>query len=162
MADNDVLTNGKTTFDADTNPDISVRSTEKLTKKVQHVIIDWGGTGAEDTSAPDFATQTTLAAILTAIGTPTSATLPTAPTYAQVSVGDATPTDALAASVTRKKAFLINNTSETFWIRENADAEQGKYFSIGPGQFYTVLSTKRVSVIKSSGGALNIDTVDVA
>jgi hypothetical protein len=52
MADNVVVTNQKTTFEANTNTDIPARTTEKSGNQVQHVIIDWGGAGAESLSVP--------------------------------------------------------------------------------------------------------------
>lgn len=54
MADNATLTNRKTSFDADTNPDIPVRAIEKGGQQTQSIVIDWGGSGAEDLTAPNL------------------------------------------------------------------------------------------------------------
>lgn len=67
MADNVTITNRKSTFDANANPDISTRAVEKSALKSQVVIVDYGGAGAENLTAPDFATEITLSALGTTL-----------------------------------------------------------------------------------------------
>lgn len=45
------------------NPDIPVRSLEKSAKQTQVVAIDFGGSGSENLTVPNFATETTLATL---------------------------------------------------------------------------------------------------
>lgn len=61
---NDVIVSNTPTS---SNPDIPVRTIEKNSKQVQVVAIDYGGAGAESLTIPDFATETTLAAVTPAI-----------------------------------------------------------------------------------------------
>lgn len=113
MADNATVTNKKSTFDANTNPDIATRAVEKNSLKSQVVIIDYGGAGAESLAVPDFATQTTLAALnakVTAVNTGAvviskTALTPSSPTTASVGVASAS---ALAANANRKGLVLTN------------------------------------------------------
>lgn len=56
MADNVTVSNAPTSV----NPDIPVRSIDKVGEQVQVVAIDYGGAGAENLTVPDFATETTL------------------------------------------------------------------------------------------------------
>jgi hypothetical protein len=59
VSDNVTVSNAPTSV----NPDIPVRTLDKSSKQVQVVAIDYGGSGAEDLSVPDFATETTLVAV---------------------------------------------------------------------------------------------------
>lgn len=56
MADNVDVSNSPTSV----NPDIPVRTIDKGGEQVQVVAIDYGGSGAEDLTVPDFATEATL------------------------------------------------------------------------------------------------------
>lgn len=72
MADNVTVSNSPTS----SNADIPVRSIDKSGEQVQVVTIDYGGAGAEDLSVPDFATETTLASINSAIAAGITAQVP--------------------------------------------------------------------------------------
>lgn len=63
MADNVDVSNSPTSV----NPDIPVRTIDKGGEQVQVVAIDYGGSGAEDLTVPDFATENTLQSINAAI-----------------------------------------------------------------------------------------------
>lgn len=63
MADNVDVSNSPTSV----NPDIPVRTIDKGGEQVQVVAIDYGGAGSEDLTVPDFATETTLQSINSAI-----------------------------------------------------------------------------------------------
>lgn len=63
MADNVNVSNSPVS----SNPDIPVRTIDKSGEQVQVVAIDYGGAGAEDLTVPDFATETTLQSINSAI-----------------------------------------------------------------------------------------------
>lgn len=63
MADNVTVSNAPTSA----NPDIPVRTLDKGGEQVQVMAIDYGGAGAEDLTVPDFATETTLQSINSAI-----------------------------------------------------------------------------------------------
>ena len=63
MADNATVTNKKSSFDNNTNPDIQTRAVEKSALKSQVVIVDFGGAGAENLTVPDFATEATLSTL---------------------------------------------------------------------------------------------------
>lgn len=133
-----------------------VRSTKRLVSgtrySVQHVKIDFGadGEGNEDLVESDnpFPVSTVLGA------------LPSTATHNKTTVGDATAEDALALNASRKKGFLINNTAQTFYVKEGTDAIQGEGFMLTPNRYYEVLTTARVSVIKASGGNLDLDTFE--
>jgi hypothetical protein len=56
VADNVDVSNSPTSV----NPDIPVRTIDKAGEQVQVVAIDYGGSGAEDLTIPDFATEATL------------------------------------------------------------------------------------------------------
>lgn len=116
MADNDVLTNGKTEFDADTNPAIPVRSTEKSTKKVQHVIIDWGGTGAESTTVPTF----------TVTGTVTATPYAGTPLEGEKNVTLAITPEALGASTAIKEVEIVAKVANTgtIWVKSTSTQNQ--------------------------------------
>lgn len=62
MADNVIVSNAPTSV----NTDIPVRTIEKSTKQTQVVVIDYGGSGAESLTTPNFATEATLQTIATA------------------------------------------------------------------------------------------------
>ena len=47
MADNPVVTNRKTTFEANSNPDITVRATETASGEIQHIRLDLGSGASE-------------------------------------------------------------------------------------------------------------------
>lgn len=110
MADNVVVTNQRTTFEADTNTDIPARTTEKSGHQVQHVIIDYGGTGAESTTTPDFATQTTLSAINTKLNASVAITASSLPL----------PTG--AATETTLQAVLDGLTPQVYSLRYDEGA----------------------------------------
>ena len=59
MADNVIVSNAPTSV----NTDIPVRTIDKSGEQVQVVVVDYGGSGAEDLTVPDFATQTTLSSL---------------------------------------------------------------------------------------------------
>ena len=59
MADNVIVSNAPTSV----NTDIPVRTIDKSGEQVQVVVVDYGGSGAEDLTTPDFATQTTLSSL---------------------------------------------------------------------------------------------------
>jgi len=63
VADNVDVSNSPTSV----NPDIPVRTIDKGGEQVQVVTIDYGGSGAEDLTIPDFATENTLQSINAAI-----------------------------------------------------------------------------------------------
>ena len=63
MADNVEVSNSPTSV----NPDIPVRTIDKGGEQIQVVAIDYGGSGAEDLTVPDFATENTLQSINAAI-----------------------------------------------------------------------------------------------
>lgn len=65
MADNVTVSNSPTSI----NTDIPVRTLEKSGEQVQVVAIDYGGSGAESLTIPDFATETTLGQINTKLVT---------------------------------------------------------------------------------------------
>lgn len=72
MADNVTVSNSPTS----SNADIPVRSIDKSGEQVQVVTIDYGGAGAEDLTIPDFATETTLESINSAIAAGITAQVP--------------------------------------------------------------------------------------
>lgn len=59
MADNVIVSNAPLS----NNTDIPVRTLDKAGEQVQVVAIDYGGSGAENLTTPDFATETTLQSI---------------------------------------------------------------------------------------------------
>ena len=59
MTDNVTVSNSPTS----TNNDIPVRTIDKVGEQIQVVAIDYGGTGAENLTVPDFATESTLTAV---------------------------------------------------------------------------------------------------
>ena len=59
MSDNVTVSNSPTSI----NTDIPVRTIDKTGEQVQVVAIDYGGSGTEDLTVPDFATETTLTAV---------------------------------------------------------------------------------------------------
>lgn len=63
MADNVTVSNSPTSV----NTDIPVRTLDKAGEQTQVVAIDWSGSGTEDLTSPDFATETTLQSINAAI-----------------------------------------------------------------------------------------------
>lgn len=63
MADNVNVSNSPVS----SNPDIPVRTIDKSGEQVQVIAIDYGGSGSEDLTVPDFATETTLQSINSAI-----------------------------------------------------------------------------------------------
>lgn len=63
MSDDVLVSNTPTS----SNPDIPVRTVEKGAKQIQVVVVDYGGAGSENLNSPDFATQTTLAALNTKV-----------------------------------------------------------------------------------------------
>lgn len=63
MANNVDVSNSPTSV----NPDIPVRTIDKGGEQIQVVAIDYGGSGAEDLTIPDFATENTLQSINAAI-----------------------------------------------------------------------------------------------
>lgn len=63
MADNVTVSNSPTSV----NTDIPVRTIDKAGEQTQVVAIDWSGSGTEDLTSPDFATETTLQSINAAI-----------------------------------------------------------------------------------------------
>ena len=63
MADNVTVSNSPTSV----NTDIPVRTIDKAGEQTQVVAIDWAGSGTEDLTSPDFATETTLQSINAAI-----------------------------------------------------------------------------------------------
>ena len=65
MADNVIVSNAPTSV----NTDIPVRTIDKSGEQVQVVVVDYGGSGAEDLTTPDFATETTLQSIDTTLST---------------------------------------------------------------------------------------------
>lgn len=107
MADNVTVSNAPTSV----NADIPVRSLDKSGEQTQVVAIDFGGGGAENLTVPNFATQTTLAAIDTKLGGTISTTLPTstgtAPAFA--TIGLTSVSIGLGAGTYQKLAFC--NTS---------------------------------------------------
>jgi hypothetical protein len=56
VADNVIVSNAPLSV----NADIPVRTIDKSGEQVQVVVVDYGGSGAEDLTVPDFATETTL------------------------------------------------------------------------------------------------------
>jgi len=64
VTDNVTVSNSPTS----SNDDIPVRSVDKGGEQSQVVVVDYGGAGAEDLTVPDFASETTLQAILAAQG----------------------------------------------------------------------------------------------
>ena len=65
MADNVNVSNSPTSI----NPDIPVRTIDKGGKQTQVMAVDWGGSGTESFTLPDFATETTLANIESTVAT---------------------------------------------------------------------------------------------
>jgi hypothetical protein len=63
VADNVTVSNSPTSV----NTDIPVRTIDKAGEQTQVVAIDWAGSGTEDLTSPDFATETTLQSINAAI-----------------------------------------------------------------------------------------------
>lgn len=64
MADNVIVSNAPTSV----NTDIPVRTIDKSGEQVQVVVVDYGGSGAENLTTPNFATETTLQEIANATG----------------------------------------------------------------------------------------------
>jgi len=65
VADNVNVSNSPTSV----NPDIPVRTIDKGGKQTQVMAVDWGGSGTESFTLPDFATETTLANIESTVAT---------------------------------------------------------------------------------------------
>ena len=63
MSDNVTVSNSPTSV----NTDIPVRTIDKSGEQVQVVAIDYGGAGAESLTVPDFATESTLLNINSAL-----------------------------------------------------------------------------------------------
>lgn len=71
MADNVTVSNSPTSV----NTDIPVRTIDKAGEQTQVVAIDWSGSGTEDLTSPDFATETTLLNINAALSSGLQATI---------------------------------------------------------------------------------------
>lgn len=71
MADNVTVSNSPTSV----NTDIPVRTIDKAGEQTQVVAIDWAGSGTEDLTSPDFATESTLLNINSALSSGLQATI---------------------------------------------------------------------------------------
>lgn len=71
MADNVTVSNSPTSV----NTDIPVRTIDKGGEQTQVVAIDWAGSGTEDLTSPDFATESTLLNINSALSSGLQATI---------------------------------------------------------------------------------------
>ena len=133
-ADNELVSNSYLS----NNPDLPVRSSVTASGKlIQHVRIDYGTGTAESTG------------------------LPTTSTFTRPSIADNATTEALAANTIRKKAIIMNNTDQTFWIKEGVTAVLSQGFPISSGNFYSALTTGALNVIQNSGGPLTLDVVEI-
>lgn len=134
MADNAVLTNKKTSFDADTNPDISVRTIDKAGQEAQVVIIDWGGSGAETFTPPT----------LTVTGTVTV----NEPVSVDDNGGSLTVDGTVAA--TQSGTWNINNVSGTISLPTGAATEATLGTRLAEATFTTRINTQGQKAMAAS------------
>lgn len=115
----------------------------------------WMGLDVATVAAPDTPSRVTPSNPL-----PITSSLPTTPTHAKTAVGDATSVEVLATNSSRKRAFLINNTAQTFYVKEGTAAIQGEGFPLWSNRYYEVITTAAINVIKAAGGSLDLDTFE--
>jgi hypothetical protein len=105
------VTNQKTTFDADTNSDISVRSITKGSDETQVVTLDLGGAGAESLVAgylPTLENRPASAAVTSVAGSATSVTI-------------------LASNANRRGATIHNDSSAILYVKFGAAATTSSF-----------------------------------
>ena len=137
----------------------------------QSTMISSLSTIAGDTTsldAKDFATQTTLASVLSAIQSlaePTEAqtvndemvTL----TETQVSLTNNTSIQVLASNSSRKApSWVQNNTDATWWCTHDGTASLTDGFRVLPGGVYVIRTTAALHCIQNSGGAVDADVTE--
>lgn len=154
MADNATVTNKKTSFDADTNADIATRTTEKSLKHVQHVIIDWGGTGAESFTPPTLTTA------------PVPIEESSATTQALISVQDSN-TSVLSANADRTAGWVKNISTQTIFVSLSGTAATNKPTKLLAGESLALgngawIYTGAVAAIHADAGqSHNLEVVEL-
>ncbi len=67
-------------------------------------------------------------------------------------------TQVVAANASRKPgSYLVNNTTQTFWLQYGAAAVLNQGVFLDPGQVFKFDTTQEIQAIQNSGGALNLD-----
>lgn len=81
-------------------------------------------------------------------------------TYAHTrpSLPNNTNTQVVAANVNRKAgSYLVNNTTQTFWLQYGAAAVLNQGVFLDPGGVFKFDTTQEIRAIQNSGGALSLD-----
>lgn len=67
-------------------------------------------------------------------------------------------TQIIPANASRKAgSYLVNNTTQTFWLQYGAAAVLNQGVFLDPGQVFKFDTTQEIRAIQNSGGALNLD-----
>ena len=67
-------------------------------------------------------------------------------------------TQVIAANAARKAgSYLVNNTTQTFWLQYGAAAVLGQGVFFDPGGVFKFDTTQEIRAIQNSGGALSLD-----
>ena len=116
---NVTVTNKKTTFDADTNADIGVRTITKGGYETQVVTLDLGGSGAESLTSGSI--PVTLSGTID-----TEETRPASSNITSVS-GSASNTTLLASNASRRGASVYNDSSAALYVKLGATASTSSF-----------------------------------
>ena len=74
------------------------------------------------------------------------------------SIPNNTDTQVIAANPNRKAgSYLVNNTTQTFWLQYEAAAVLNQGVFLVPGGVFKFDTTQEIRAIQNSGGALSLD-----